>query len=78
MRCGGYWVAVPDGDDTLIGRYDPCTFALAPVMKVPGLWFESRAMWVDEPEERILVAYEGHLLSIPLDFGATVTPRSGC
>jgi hypothetical protein len=72
---GIYWAAICDESTrtTTIGKYDASHFTFAKVVAVPELEFGSKQMWVDEKEGRAYVAYDGHLLQIPLS--ATDVPR---
>jgi hypothetical protein len=35
-------------------------------MEIPEIYFTSEMMWVDEAARRIYLAYNGHLLRLPL------------
>ncbi|MBX3245097.1 MAG: HEAT repeat domain-containing protein [Acidobacteria bacterium] len=63
-----FWAAIPDSkkDETVIGIYDAGIFEFKPVITLPRIKFNSMEMWVDRSSERILFAYRGHLLSVPL------------
>jgi hypothetical protein len=63
-----YWAAIPDSEKNLtrIGRYDTRAFSFKPLMEIPEILFTSEAIWVDEAAKRIYVAYNGHLLRLPL------------
>lgn len=63
-----FWAAIPDEakDQTQVGRYNLKTFAFTPVLTIPHINFESMAMWVDEVHNKVYVAYEVQLISIPL------------
>jgi hypothetical protein len=63
-----YWAAIPDSEKNLtrVGRYDTREFSFKPMMEIPEILFTSEAMWVDETARRIYLAYNGHLLSLPL------------
>jgi hypothetical protein len=63
-----YWAAIPDFEKRLtrVGRYDTRTFRFKPLMEIPDIRFASDDMWVDEAARRIYLAYNGHLLRLPL------------
>ena len=63
-----YWAAVPDSEKNLtrVGRYDARAFRFKPLMEIPEIYFTSEMMWVDEDAQRIYLAYNGHLLRLPL------------
>jgi hypothetical protein len=63
-----YWAAIPDSEKNLtrVGRYDARSFIFKPLMEIPEISFTSDNMWVDETARRIYLAYNGHLLSLPL------------
>jgi len=63
-----YWAAIPDSEKNLtrVGRYDARAFSFKPLMEIPEVRFTSEAMWVDEAAKRIYLAYNGHLLRLPL------------
>jgi hypothetical protein len=63
-----YWAAIPDSEKNLtkVGRYDARAFSFKPIMEIPEIYFTSEMMWVDEAEQRIYLAYNGHLLRLPL------------
>jgi len=63
-----YWAAIPDSEKNLtrVGRYDTRAFSFKPLMEIPEVRFTSEAMWVDEAAKRIYLAYNGHLLRLPL------------
>jgi len=51
---------------TEVGRYNTKSFAFTPLVSFPEINFDSMQMWVDESESRIYVAYNNHLLRLPL------------
>jgi hypothetical protein len=63
-----YWAAIPDSEKKLtrVGRYDARAFKFKPLMEIPEIYFTSEMMWVDEAAQRIYLAYNGHLLRLPL------------
>ena len=63
-----YWAAIPDlaKNETQVGRYDVKDFSFHPVMTIPHIAFDSMAMWVDEPNGKLLVVFEGQLIRLPL------------
>ncbi len=63
-----YWAAIPDSEKkwTMVGRYDARAFRFKPLMEIPEIYFTSEMMWVDEAAQRIYLAYNGHLLRLPL------------
>ena len=63
-----YWAAIPDSEKRLtrVGRYEARTFSFKPLMEIPEIYFTSDDMWVDEAAQRIYLAYNGHLLRLPL------------
>jgi hypothetical protein len=63
-----YWAAIQDSEKNLtrVGRYDTRAFSFKPLMEIPEIRFTSEAMWVDETAKRIYLAYNGHLLRLPL------------
>ncbi len=63
-----YWAAIPDSEKNLtrVGRYDTRTFSFKLLMEIPEIYFTSASMWVDEASQRIYLAYNGHLLRLPL------------
>ena len=63
-----YWAAIPDSEKKLtrVGRYDARAFSFKPLMEIPEIYFTSEMMWVDEATQRIYLAYNGHLLRLPL------------
>jgi len=63
-----YWAAIPDSEKNLtrVGRYDTRAFSFKPLMEIPEIYFTSEMMWVDEAAHRIYLAYNGHLLRLPL------------
>src|SRR5262245_3955835 len=66
-----YWAAIPDSEKKLtrVGRYDVRAFSFKPLMEIPEIYFTSEMMWVDEAAQRIYLAYNGHLLRLPLAVG---------
>ncbi len=62
------WAAIPDENkkETQIGTYNVKTFEFKSVLTVPQISFDSMAMWIDEPANKVYVVYNGQLLSIPL------------
>lgn len=68
---GFVWAAVPTYDNNepksvKIGRYDLRTFAFTKVLEIPGMYFTSMDLWVDEKAHVVYLAVNGDLLSIPL------------
>jgi hypothetical protein len=63
-----YWAAIPDSEKNLtrVGHYDTRAFSFKPLMEIPEIYFTSEMMWVDEAAQRIYLAYNGHLLRLPL------------
>jgi hypothetical protein len=63
-----YWAAIPDSEKRLtrVGRYEARAFSFKPLMEIPEIYFTSDDMWVDEAAQRIYLAYNGHLLRLPL------------
>lgn len=63
-----FWAAIPDTDknETQIGIYNSRNFTFKPLQKVSRISFSSMEMWVDEKENKIYLAYAGHLLAFPL------------
>ena len=66
-----YWAAIPDSEKNLtrVGRYDTRAFSFKPLMEITDIYFTSEMMWVDEAAQRIYLAYNGHLLRLPLVVG---------
>jgi hypothetical protein len=66
-----YWAAIPDyqANETRVGRYDTRVFKFTTLLTLPGIIFRSQAMWVDELENLLYVAYNGHLLRLPFPAG---------
>lgn len=62
------WVAIPEEDSTKtqIGTYNTKTFEFRSVLDVPRIGFNSMDMWVDEPQNKVYIVYNGQLLAIPL------------
>src|SRR5262245_56160848 len=69
-----YWAAIPDAEKNLtrVGRYDTRTFMFEQLMEIPDIYFTSACMWVDGASQQIYLAYNGHLLRLPL----TIKPNS--
>lgn len=63
-----YWAAIPDPakPQTQVGRYNLRTFTFQPVMTIPYVAFDSQAIWVDEPNKKLLVVLDGQLVRMPL------------
>lgn len=63
---GLVWAAIYRDTEgaTEIGTYNATDFVFTPVLSVPGLNFDSQAMWVDEAEHKAYIAYKGQLLRI--------------
>jgi len=63
-----YWAAIPDSEKNLtrVGLYNTRAFSFKPLMEIPEINFTSDNMWVDEAAQRIYLAYNGHLLRLPL------------
>jgi hypothetical protein len=63
-----FWAAVPDSGkkQTRIGTYNARTLAFKALLTLPQIEFDSMKMWVDEADQKVYVAYQGHLLSIRL------------
>jgi HEAT repeat protein len=61
------WVAIPDyqSTSTTLAAYDRSTFVVRPIARFPSITFDTADMWVDEEDRRVLVAYEGDLVSLP-------------
>jgi hypothetical protein len=74
---GEYWAAIPDLGSlrTEVGRYDVKNFTFHPIMTIPYVAFDSQSMWVDEPNGKLLIAYDGQLVRMPL--GPPVKPATG-
>ena len=51
---------------TEIGLYNTKSFTFTQRASFPKIKFDSMQMWVDESEGRIYVAYNNHLLRLPL------------
>jgi len=62
------WAAIynEQKEVTEVGRYNTKSFAFIPRVSFPDINFDSMQMWVDEAEGRIYVAYNNHLLRLPL------------
>jgi hypothetical protein len=62
------WAAIynEQKEVTEVGRYNTKSFAFTPRASFPEIKFDSMQMWVDESEGRIYVAYNDHLLRLPL------------
>ncbi|HEY8460135.1 MAG TPA: hypothetical protein VIM99_07125, partial [Blastocatellia bacterium] len=62
------WAAIYDEQQgvTQVGRYNAKSFVFTPRASFPEINFDSMQMWVDESEGRIYVAYNNHLLRLPL------------
>jgi hypothetical protein len=67
------WAAIPDESSkkTQVGKYNTKSFVFASMIDVPQISFTSMEMWVDEPQNKVFVVYNGQLLSIPLKKAAT-------
>jgi hypothetical protein len=67
-RPNEFWAAIVSEKDwsTEVGRYDAKRFVFTPVSRFPKISFDSMQMLVDEAEGKIYVAYNGHLLRLPL------------
>jgi hypothetical protein len=65
---GEYWAAIPSdkGEGTDIGRFDSKSLQFAPTLHVPGLQFNSQAMWVDTTARIVYITYKSHLLQVSL------------
>ena len=61
-----YWAAIPDKNQTQVGRYNLKDFTFKPVLTVPHISFESMSMWVDESHNKLYVVYKSELLRLPL------------
>lgn len=63
-----FWAAIPDEklNKTLIGVYDAQRFEFKPLADLPEIRFNSLQMWVDESAGKTFIAYNGHLLSLPM------------
>src|SRR5262249_48635837 len=63
-----YWAAIPDDEKTTtaVGRYDAAKFHFTKMFELPEILFNSMNMWVDESAGKIYIAYNGHLLRLPL------------
>jgi HEAT repeat protein len=63
-----YWAAIPDSEKNLtrVGRYDTRAFSFKTLMEIPEIRFTSESIWIDEAANRIYLAYNGHLLRLPL------------
>jgi hypothetical protein len=79
---GEYWAAIPSGkaDGTDIGIFDAKALRFIPQMHVPGIHFDSQALWIDEPTQTAYVVYQFQLLrfllSSPPEKGVALFPRS--
>ncbi len=51
---------------TVVGCYDILGFRMEASVRIPGIRFETDAMWVDSSTNRVFVIYSGYLLSLPL------------
>src|SRR5262249_16012244 len=62
------WAAIynEQKEVTEVGRYNTKSFTFTPRVSFPDINFDSMEMWVDESEGRIYVAYNNHLLRLPL------------
>jgi hypothetical protein len=67
-RPNEFWAAIDSEKDwsTEVGRYDIKRFVFTPVSRFPKISFDSMQMLVDEAAGKIYVAYNGHLLRLPL------------
>jgi hypothetical protein len=63
-----YWAAIPDekSNQTQVGLYDVRKFAFTSLLELPEIKFDSMQMWADEPAGKLYIAYNGHLLRLPL------------
>jgi hypothetical protein len=63
-----FWAAIASEKDwsTEVGRYDAKNFVFTSVSRFPKIRFNSMQMLVDEAEGKIYLAYNGHLLRLPL------------
>jgi HEAT repeat protein len=52
---------------TDIGYYNTKRFYFKPHMRLPDICFDSMQMWIDEPEKKVYVTYNGHLLRLSLE-----------
>lgn len=60
------WIAIPMENVTEVGEFDIKAWCWRRREWIPNLVFETKQLWVDEPEQKMYVAYKGHLLRIPL------------
>ncbi|HKQ77803.1 MAG TPA: HEAT repeat domain-containing protein [Blastocatellia bacterium] len=62
------WAAIynEQKEVTEVGRYNRKSFTFTPRVSFPEINFNSMEMWIDESEGRIYVAYNNHLLRLPL------------
>src|SRR5438045_2933221 len=51
---------------TQVGRYNIRTFKFDPVVDLPGVTFDSGALWIDETAGEALVAVNQDILSFPI------------
>lgn len=77
-RPNEFWAAIPriwmspseplddEKNYTEIGRYNTKSFVFIPLIKFPKMMFDSMQIWVDEAEDKIYLAYKGHLLRLSL------------
>src|SRR5262249_34550552 len=63
-----FWAAIADekSKKTVFGRYDAKSFSFTPLIELPDIQFNSMQMWVDDSSKQNYVAYNGHLLRLPL------------
>lgn len=63
-----FWAAIPSREksSTEIGIYNAKTLSFKPLIKIPQIIFYSMEMWIDEPESKVYLVYEGQLLAMPL------------
>jgi hypothetical protein len=63
-----FWASIPDRQTkhTKFGVYDATNFTFTSLLDLPDIEFDSMQMWVDESTQKIYIAYNGHLLRLPL------------
>jgi hypothetical protein len=77
-RPNEFWAAIPrewlspnepvdaEKNYTEIGRYNTKSFVFIPLIKFPKMMFDSMQIWGDEAEDKVYLAYNGHLLRLSL------------
>jgi hypothetical protein len=63
-----FWVAIPNPgtNQTRVGRYNVKDFSFQEALLVPHITFDSMSLWVDGVAGKLLIVFEGQLLSLPL------------